>query len=158
MSTGKSELYKNIETKLEAFLSDNWLTNLSNTSALLFERLKNVNWSGFYLAKGRELFLGPFQGKAACLRIAFGKGVCGTAAERLEPLIVPDVHLFPGHIACDSNSKSEIVIPVVAKGRLIGVLDVDSPILDRFDEEDLKGLTSITHLLNRQTLWPDRFF
>jgi GAF domain-containing protein len=112
------------------------IANASNLSALIFSTLPNLNWAGFYFVRGDELVLGPFQGKPASTRIARGKGVCGTAWERRETIVVPDVHAFAGHIACDSASNSEIVIPLVACGEVIGVLDIDSPILDRFGAED----------------------
>ena len=125
-----------------------YLPNLANASALLWESLPDLNWCGFYLAAGETLILGPFQGKIACIRIPFGKGVCGTAARTDRPQLVPDVHLFPGHIACDSASNSEIVIPMHGKdGRVIGVLDIDSPLKDRFTEEDLEGLSEAVRIL-----------
>jgi GAF domain-containing protein len=118
----------------------NGLANAANMSALLFGALPELNWAGFYFLQGGELVLGPFQGKVACIRIALGQGVCGTAAKLRETVIVPDVDAFPGHIACDSASRSEIVIPLVRGGRLLGVLDLDSPHLARFDAEDGDGL------------------
>ena len=117
--------------------------NSANLSALLFHGLEGLNWAGFYWLKGGELVLGPFQGKPACVRIALGKGVCGTAAASRHTVVVPDVHAFPGHIACDSASRSEVVVPVTAGGRLVGVLDLDSPRPARFDEEDARGLEAI---------------
>ena len=116
------------------------ISNLSNASALLYQTLADLNWAGFYLYKNGVLLLGPFQGKTACTKIPMGKGVCGTAAEKGETLVVPDVHAFPGHIACDGASNSEIVIPLYVEGRLFGVLDIDSPLLDRFSEADREGL------------------
>ena len=116
------------------------ISNLANASALLFHTLEGLNWAGFYLYKEGALLLGPFQGKTACTKIPMGKGVCGTAAERGETIVVPDVHAFPGHIACDGDSNSEIVIPLYVKGSLYGVLDIDSPLLDRFSEADREGL------------------
>ncbi len=121
----------------------NFVANAANASALLFGSLPDVNWVGFYIAEGQELVLGPFQGKPACVRIPFGKGVCGTAAEQCRTLIVPDVNRFPGHIACDTASQSEIVVPLLNWGRLLGVLDIDSASLSRFDEEDEEGLESV---------------
>ncbi len=115
------------------------ITNLANASALLFESLPELNWAGFYLYRDGELILGPFQGKPACTRIAVGKGVCGTAAKTDETQLVADVHSFPGHIACDSASNSEIVIPLHRDGTLYGVLDIDSPLLNRFDEADWRS-------------------
>jgi L-methionine (R)-S-oxide reductase len=123
------------------------LANTANMSALLYEALPELNWAGFYFLRGRELLLGPFQGRVACVRIALGSGVCGTAAARRETLIVPDVHAFPGHIACDAASRSEIVTPLIHAGRLLGVLDLDSPQLARFDEEDRQGLHAAVDLL-----------
>lgn len=117
--------------------------NSANLSALLFHSLEGLNWAGFYWMKAGELVLGPFQGKPACVRIAPGRGVCGTAAATARTQVVPDVHAFPGHIACDSASNSEIVVPVLARGRVVGVLDLDSPRLARFDEEDARGLEAI---------------
>ena len=116
------------------------ISNLANASALLYQTLADLNWAGFYLYKNGVLLLGPFQGKTACTKIPMGKGVCGTAAEKGETIVVPDVHAFPGHIACDGASNSEIVIPLYVEGRLFGVLDIDSPLLDRFSEADREGL------------------
>ena len=112
------------------------IANAANTTALLFERLPEVNWAGFYFLRGEELVLGPFQGRVACVRIAIGQGVCGTAAARRESVVVADVHAFPGHIACDAASRSEIVVPLLRDGRLLGVLDIDSPVPARFTEAD----------------------
>jgi len=123
------------------------LANCSNLAALIYEALPALNWAGFYFVRGAELVLGPFQGKVACVRIALGRGVCGTAAERRETLVVPDVHEFPGHIACDAASRSEIVVPLIAAGRVLGVLDLDSPERDRFDREDAGGLEALVRLL-----------
>jgi L-methionine (R)-S-oxide reductase len=125
----------------------NGLANSANMCALLYQMLPDVNWVGFYFLQGGELVLGPFQGKVACVRIAMGRGVCGTAAERREILVVPDVNEFPGHIACDAASRSEIVVPLVQHGRLLGVLDLDSPELARFDTEDRDGLQASVDLL-----------
>jgi GAF domain-containing protein len=131
------------------------LANLANTSSLLFSELKDLNWVGFYLCEGSELVLGPFQGKPACVRISIGKGVCGTAAENRKVIVVPDVHEFPGHIACDTASRSEVVVPMItAEGILVGVLDVDSPVLSRFTDEDARGLTSIVDILMSACHWP----
>lgn len=126
--------------------------NLANASALLFERLDGLNWAGFYLLEGGKLILGPFQGKPACIEIPLGKGVCGTAAKENRVLVVPDVHQFPGHIACDGASNSEIVLPLHAGGRVIGVLDLDSPVLNRFSEEDAHGLKEFAAVLEREVL------
>jgi L-methionine (R)-S-oxide reductase len=123
------------------------VANTANTAALLYHSLSDVNWVGFYLYEGGELVLGPFQGKPACTRIRIGKGVCGTAAAQEETVIVPDVSQFPGHIVCDTASKSEIVVPLLNWGRLIGVMDIDSASLDRFDEDDREGLESVAAVL-----------
>lgn len=123
------------------------MANAANAAALLFHSLPDINWAGFYFASGRELVLGPFQGKTACTRIAFGKGVCGTVAESQNTVVVPDVNKFAGHIACDAASKSEMAVPLLNWGRLIGVLDLDSPSLDRFDDDDREGLESIAAVL-----------
>lgn len=121
-----------------------WIANAANFSAFVFHSLGDLNWAGFYFHDGRELVVGPFQGKPACVRIALGKGVCGTAAQTRQTQVVRDVHEFPGHIACDSASQSEIVVPLVAPdGTLIGVWDVDSPVVARFDEEDAKGMEAL---------------
>ena len=129
------------------------LPALANAAALLWEALPDINWAGFYLAKNDTLYLGPFQGKTACTVIPFGRGVCGTAAERHQIQVVEDVHHFPGHIACDSASNSEIVLPLVIHGELIGVMDIDSPLLRRFDELDAKGLSSVCEVLTEQVDW-----
>ena len=112
------------------------IANCANTAALLFERLHSVNWAGFYFLRGEELVLGPFQGRVACVRIKLGDGVCGTAAMRRETVVVADVHAFPGHIACDAASQSEIVVPLLQDGQLLGVLDIDSPVQGRFKDAD----------------------
>lgn len=124
-----------------------FIANLSNASALLFHSLEQINWAGFYLFKEEELVLGPFQGKTACIRIALGKGVCGTAASLKQTLVVKDVHQFPGHIACDAASRSEIVVPMIKNDKLLGVLDIDSPVLERFSEEDQKILEEFVAIL-----------
>ena len=141
----KAVFYQQICEQLQHLLGDekNFVANAANTSAMLFQLLPDVNWVGFYLTEGKDLVLGPFQGKPACARIPFGKGVCGTAAADASPLIVPDVDRFPGHIACDSASQSEIVIPLMNWGRVVGVLDVDSASLNRFDEDDKEGLECV---------------
>ena len=123
------------------------IANMANVAALLWESLPDINWAGFYRNVGDELVLGPFQGKAACIRIPFGKGVCGAAAATLEPQCVADVHAFPGHIACDAASRAELVVPIVAGGRLVGVLDLDSPVPGRFDHEDLAGCIKLIQRL-----------
>jgi GAF domain-containing protein len=119
------------------------IANAANTAATIWQHLPDINWAGFYFLKGNELVLGPFHGKPACVRIALGKGVCGTAAARKKTVVVPDVHKFPGHIACDSASNSEIVVPLVRKRRLIGVLDIDSPSLNRFADADRIGCEAV---------------
>jgi L-methionine (R)-S-oxide reductase len=122
------------------------IANAANTAALVFDVLPEVSWAGFYFLRGGELIVGPFQGKPACVRIALGRGVCGTAAARRVTLIVPDVNAFPGHIACDSASQSEVVVPLLAGERLIGVLDLDSPRRGRFDDVDARGLERLAAL------------
>ena len=137
----KKELYRQVIAAADS-LSDgepDAIANMANVAALLWEALPDLNWAGFYRNVGGELVLGPFQGRAACIRIPFGKGVCGTAAASREPQRVDDVHAFPGHIACDSASSSELVVPIEHEGRLIGVLDLDSPRKARFDSEDEAG-------------------
>jgi L-methionine (R)-S-oxide reductase len=145
----KAAAYRELQQQLAALFAGerNGLANAANMSALLYEALPNLNWVGFYFLQAGELVLGPFQGRVACVRIALGRGVCGTAAERRETVIVPDVNAFPGHIACDAASRSEIVIPLIKDGRLLGVLDIDSPQIARFDEEDGTGLNAATALL-----------
>lgn len=123
--------------------SRNYIPLLSNVSALLFENLKDINWAGFYLVKDNNLLLGPFQGKVACVNIENGKGVCGTALKNDETIVVGDVHKFEGHIACDSASNSEIVIPIHLDNKVVAVLDIDSPVFDRFTDEDKKGLEKL---------------
>jgi L-methionine (R)-S-oxide reductase len=123
-----------------------FVANAANTSALIFEALPDLNWVGFYFLKGGELVVGPFQGKPACVRIALGKGVCGTAAAERRTVVVPDVEAFPGHIACDAASRSEIVIPLISGADLLGVLDLDSPRLARFDEDDARGLGRLAQI------------
>lgn len=123
------------------------ISNLANASALLWQGLDRLNWAGFYLLEGQKLVLGPFQGKTACIEIPLGRGVCGTAAAKNETQLVPDVHAFRGHIACDSASRSEIVVPLRKNGAVIGVLDVDSPFPDRFSEEDRVGLEAFAAIL-----------
>ncbi len=125
------------------------ISNLSNASALLYQTLPDLNWAGFYLYQGGQLILGPFQGRTACTRIALGKGVCGTAAKTDMTQLVPDVHQFPGHIACDSASNSEIVIPIHKNGALYGVLDMDSPLFNRFSEADRSGLEQFVRTLEQ---------
>ena len=126
---------------------------LSNAAALLWESLDDINWAGFYLVRDEQLVLGPFQGKVACIHIQKGKGVCGTAWEEDRPQLVPDVHKFPGHIACDSASNSEIVLPIHSGGQVVAVMDIDSPSFSRFTEEDLAGLTLLADHLSQNLDW-----
>lgn len=137
--------YKLLQSQLTALIADesDALANASNFVALVYNALDDVNWVGIYVLRGEELVLGPFQGKTACVRIPIGSGVCGTAAATLETQLVADVHAFPGHIVCDADSRSEIVVPLLAAGKLIGVLDIDSPSLDRFSEADQQGLEAL---------------
>ena len=145
----KAAHYRQLQGQLAALFAGerNGLANAANMTALLYQALPNLNWAGFYFLQGGELVLGPFQGKVACVRIAIGRGVCGTAAERRDTVVVPDVHAFPGHIACDDASRSEIVVPMLKGGRLLGVLDLDSPHVARFDQEDAVGLNAAVALL-----------
>ncbi|BFH66199.1 MAG: GAF domain-containing protein [Paenibacillus dendritiformis] len=132
----------------------NLIANLANASALLWQGLKDINWAGFYLMdeSKKELVLGPFQGLPACIRIPLGRGVCGTAAREQRTLVVPDVHAFPGHIACDAASRSEIVIPMMKDGRFVGVLDIDSPVTDRFQEPDREALEKMVEALMKEAI------
>jgi len=141
----KPKLYASLVVQLLSLLKGehDFIANAANFSALLFSSLPNVNWAGFYFLKDDELVLGPFQGNPACARIPIGKGVCGVAAQRVETIIVPNVHEFPGHIACDVASNSEIVVPLFDGERLIGVLDLDSPTIGRFDDQDAEGLNEL---------------
>lgn len=145
----KRERYRELTAELASLLADetDGLANASNTAALLFDALPDLNWAGFYFLRGSELVVGPFQGKVACVRIALGRGVCGTAARERRTIVVPDVHAFPGHIACDSASRSEIVVPLLRNGELLGVLDLDSPRENRFDADDAAGLEAAASLL-----------
>jgi GAF domain-containing protein len=153
----KLKLYREISDQLEALLGDeqDFVANAANASALLFQMIPGVNWVGFYLTRGENLVLGPFQGKPACSRIPIGKGVCGTAAAQQETLIVPNVNEFEGHIACDPGSASEIVIPLLNWGKLLGVLDIDSPIVNRFDEDDREGLERVASLFLAKQMTDD---
>jgi len=142
MSEPKLDTYKLLIQQAEALLSgeSDMIANMANLSALIYHNLPDLNWAGFYILRGDELVLGPFQGQVACVRIPVGKGVCGTAVATGDIQRVEDVHAFPGHIACDAASESEIVLPVHYKGKIIAVLDIDSPILARFDQTDQDGL------------------
>ena len=151
----KSETYQLIATQLAGLLDGerDGLANSANLSALLYESLPEVNWVGFYFLRGSGLVVGPFQGKVACVRIPVGSGVCGTVARDRRTIIVPDVNAFPGHIACDAASRSEVVVPLVSGNALIGVLDIDSPRAGRFDEADGAGLERIAALLVERSDW-----
>ena len=143
--------YDLLTEQAEAFCEDtpDEVAAMANLSSLIYYTLDRLNWTGFYRVKGEELILGPFQGKVACIRIAKGRGVCGTAWKEDRVLVVPDVHAFPGHIACDGDSKSEIVVPIHRGGEVIGVLDIDSPVLNRFDDADREGLTALVQCFER---------
>ncbi len=144
--------YKLITEQMKALVEDEkwYVPVMANASALLFGNMEDLNWAGFYIMKNGALVLGPFQGKVACLNIKVGKGVCGTAVERDETLLVEDVHQFPGHIACDSASNSEIVVPIHKDGKVVGVLDIDSPSLARFSQEDKEGLEAFVKVLEKE--------
>ena len=149
-AASKSDLYRELIAAADALTDGepDAIANMANVAALLWEALPDLNWAGFYRNVGGELVLGPFQGRPACIRIPFGKGVCGAAAASLEPQCVADVHAFPGHIACDAASRSELVIPIIgADGGLKGVLDLDSPIPGRFDAEDVAGCGELVQRL-----------
>ncbi|MET0519365.1 MAG: GAF domain-containing protein [Burkholderiaceae bacterium] len=155
----KRESYALLLQQTEAILHGerDWLANLAQFAALVFNSVPALNWAGFYMVNAsndRELVLGPFQGKVACVRIAFERGVCGACARTQQLQLVEDVHAFPGHIACDSASRSELVLPVVADGRLRAVFDLDSPALARFDADDAQGFTAALAALVRGTDWP----
>ncbi|QUM86465.1 MULTISPECIES: GAF domain-containing protein [unclassified Moritella] len=145
----KIQLYQRLAQQADALMAEetNLIANLANLSALLFMELEDINWAGFYLYENDELVLGPFQGLPACIRIPVGRGVCGTAASTLQTQLVTDVHDFPGHIACDAASNSEIVVPIVINDKLIGVLDIDSPSIGRFDNDDLMGAELLVNQL-----------
>lgn len=149
LSGSKPEQYRELVQQLAGLIDGerDWIANTANAAALLFTQLEGLNWAGFYLAKGGGLVLGPFQGKPACIRIPLGRGVCGTAAAARATQVVADVHAFPGHIACDADSRSEIVVPLVKDGRLLGVLDLDSPRPARFDADDAAGLEAFAATL-----------
>ena len=141
--------YKNLCAQLAALTEGvpHKIANLANASALLWEHLENINWAGFYIMEGGKLVLGPFQGKTACIEIPVGRGVCGTAVAQDATQLVADVHQFPGHIACDSASNSEIVVPLFKNGEVVGVLDIDSPLFARFDENDREGLENFSRII-----------
>ncbi|MFC4174370.1 GAF domain-containing protein [Microvirga sp. GCM10011540] len=148
VSGSKQDFYASLAQQLSGLLhgEPDAIANAANMSALLYDLMPDLNWAGFYFMRGGELVLGPFQGKVACVRIAVGRGVCGTAVERKASVVVPDVHAFPGHIACDSASRSELVVPLVKDGRVLGVLDLDSPNPARFDEEDREGCERLVRI------------
>jgi len=153
--TSKSDLYDQLAAQLSSLLAGecDLIANAANFASVIFHALPDLNWAGFYFLKSDELVLGPFQGQPACVRIAVGQGVCGTAAAKRVTTIVPNVHEFPGHIACDSASNSEIVVPLLKGERLIGVLDLDSPIIGRFDDEDALGLDGLVSILIESSEW-----
>ena len=148
MTASKLELYRDLTAQLAALLAGeaDLVANAANAASLIYHGLPDVNWAGFYFRKGAELVLGPFQGKPACVRIPIGKGVCGTSAARAATMLVPDVHDFPGHIACDPNSRSELVVPLIEDGAVLGVLDLDSPLAARFDALDREGCEQLVAL------------
>jgi len=148
-SESKAELYQQLASQLSSLLAGerDLIANAANFSSLIYHSLPDLNWAGFYFERDGELVLGPFQGKPACVRIRVGQGVCGTGAAKCETVIVANVHEFPGHIACDSASNSEIVVPLMKGSRLLGVLDLDSPQRSRFDEEDARGLEGLVRIL-----------
>jgi GAF domain-containing protein len=149
--SAKAELYDDLARQLAALIEGepDRTANAANMAALIYHGLPRLSWAGFYLEKGGELVLGPFQGKPACVRIRWGNGVCGTAAARGESVVVPDVHEFPGHIACDPDSAAELVIPLIENGRVTGVLDLDSPERGRFDETDRRGCERLVEIFLR---------
>ena len=148
----KHELYREILKSADALTAGETdsIANMANVAALLWEYMPDVNWTGFYRVVDRELVLGPFQGKTACIRISFGEGVCGTAAASGETQLVQDVHAFPGHIACDANSTSELVVPVKRDGNVVAVIDIDSPTLMRFDADDAAGIEALAGILSNR--------
>lgn len=152
-SNNKKDFYELLLAQLEALISDeeDFIANLANASALLYDQMEGINWAGFYLYKENQLVLGPFQGKPACVRIQIGKGVCGTAAQSKEVIVVEDVHEFPGHIACDAATNSEIVLPILKNGELFGVLDIDSPVKNRFDEIDQEYLQGFLDIIGKHS-------
>lgn len=151
----KEKGLQELNQQLVALISGetNWLANLSNAAALLYNHLDRVNWAGFYLLREEELVLGPFQGKPACIRIPLGKGVCGKAAQDRKTVVVPDVHQFPGHITCDQASESEIVVPMIKEEKLLGVMDIDSPVKERFDQIDARYLEEFVGILLKGCLF-----
>jgi len=148
---GKVAFYHDLAGQIDGLLANetDFTANLANAAAAIFHAVPTLSWAGFYLLRGPDLVLGPFQGKPACVRIALGKGVCGIAAEQRRPVLVPDVHAFPGHIACDPAARSELVVPMIRGETLIGVLDLDSPLLARFDAQDQAGCEALVATIVR---------
>jgi GAF domain-containing protein len=160
MRTDKPRLYDELAQQLAALIDGerDLVANCATMATLIYHGLSELNWAGFYFARQGGLVLGPFQGKPACIRIAWGEGVCGAAAARGSAIVVPDVHEFPGHIACDPESRSELVVPLVDDGRVLGVLDLDSPVAGRFDEDDRAGCERLVAIfLTHQLRWPETF-
>ena len=160
MQIDKTRCYDELARQLTALINGerDLIANSANMAALIFDGLTDLNWAGFYFTRHNELVLGPFQGKPACIRIAWGEGVCGAAAVRGASIVVPDVHQFPGHIACDPASRSELVVPLLDKARVLGVLDLDSPVPGRFDDADRAGCERLVALfLENQLRWPEGF-
>lgn len=153
----QKEMYALLKAQMKAVLEGerHIIPNLANASALLGGALRNINWAGFYLKHREELLLGPFQGKLACMHIGFGKGVCGAAYSRGETVLVKDVHRFPGHIACDCASNSEIVVPLFSHRQAVGVLDIDSPLLSRFNETDARELEGLARIIGNSCDWTE---
>lgn len=156
-SEDSGERYRLLSQQMETLLDGetDWVVNLANASALLNIALPNINWVGFYRIKNGELLLGPFQGKPACVHIALGKGVCGTAVQQDATQIISDVHRFPGHIACDCESVSELVIPLRSEGKIVGVLDIDSPVSNRFCSEDARALEKVAEVICSGCVWTE---
>jgi GAF domain-containing protein len=152
----KTEFYRELAAQLKALLDgeNDVIANAANTSALMFQMMPELNWAGFYFLQSEdELLLGPFQGKPACVRIAVGRGVCGTAVEQGHSILVEDVHAFPGHIACDAASRSELVVPLHHDGRVLGVIDLDSPVPSRFDADDQAGIEALAEIFIAASDW-----
>ncbi|MBE5778915.1 MAG: GAF domain-containing protein [Clostridiales bacterium] len=155
MTEAQQALYTQMKQELAALMENvpEPLPNMANLSALIYQHMDRLNWAGFYINTGSELLLGPFQGKPACIRIPYERGVCGAAAKENRTQLVPDVHLFPGHIACDGASNSELVVPVRAGGRIVAVLDLDSPEKERFDQGDAEGMEEVARILGENCDW-----
>ncbi|WP_105614101.1 GAF domain-containing protein [Vallitalea okinawensis] len=154
-SDNKKQFYEQLILRIKGIMEGerDTIANLANVASVLYNQLEEINWAGFYLHKEDQLILGPFQGKSACIRIPLGRGVCGTAAKDKVTMLVKDVHEFPGHIACDAASRSEIVVPMVKEGVLLGILDIDSPVVQRFDERDQKYMEEIADILVKGCNW-----